>query len=104
VTAWRRRLARYARPHARGLAVVVLLILLTSALGTLQPWPLKLLVDYVLRQRPLPSSAAWLRRLPGAASAAPLVGWLAGGTALLFLAGRAVEILQRYIQTGIGNA
>jgi ATP-binding cassette subfamily B protein/subfamily B ATP-binding cassette protein MsbA len=41
-------LLRYARPHARWLLSIVLISILMSATVALQPWPLKILVDYAL--------------------------------------------------------
>src|SRR2546426_708364 len=43
----------------------MLLMIFGVALATLMPWPMKLIVDYVLTNRPLPQSAAWIRGLPG---------------------------------------
>ena len=42
------RLLRYARKHARGLSVVLLMMLVEVGLQLLRPWPLKILVDDVL--------------------------------------------------------
>lgn len=51
-----RRLLAYAAPHRRAFGVIGLLTLLSSALAALQPWPLKLLVDHVLRLKPAPAA------------------------------------------------
>jgi ATP-binding cassette subfamily B protein/subfamily B ATP-binding cassette protein MsbA len=73
-------------------------------LHALQPWPLKLLVDHVLLERPLPNSMDWLALLPGADSSVILLGWLAAATLLVFAAVRAAGLLQDYIRTGIARA
>jgi ATP-binding cassette subfamily B protein/subfamily B ATP-binding cassette protein MsbA len=82
---WWLRLAHYARPHHRGLAWIVVVTLLGTALDLLGPWPLKLIVDNVLTHQPLPTSITWLQQLPRAASDQGLLVWLAAGVVLLFL-------------------
>jgi ATP-binding cassette subfamily B protein len=52
------RMLAYARPEWRGIAVVFALTALYSALAALQPWPLKILIDYGLASAALPS---WLQ-------------------------------------------
>ena len=48
-----RTIARYLRPHRGALALAVLLVLATSALELVKPWPLKVVVDNVLGGAPL---------------------------------------------------
>jgi ATP-binding cassette, subfamily B, bacterial len=101
--AWWLQLTRYARPHARGLSAVIALMLLGTAFDVLKPWPMKLLVDYVLARRPVPRGAAWIAALPGGTESAGLLAWCAGGTLLLFLALRALGSIRGYIQSGVAN-
>ena len=49
------RLLRRVRPHWRGLSCVVLSIALLSAAEVLAPFPLKVLVDNVLGDKPAPA-------------------------------------------------
>jgi len=99
---WWLQLMGYGKPHLGGLSIVVLLMLLGIVIDTLKPWPMKLIVDQVLQGRPFPSLAAWLTKLPGATSKISLLGWLTGGTVLLFLAGQLVLITSSYLQSGLG--
>ena len=46
----------FLRPHRGRVAVLVLLMASQIVLGALQPWPLKIVIDYVLDQRPLPAA------------------------------------------------
>ncbi len=101
--AWWLRLGRYALPYRNGLSSILLLMLVGVGLDVLNPWPLKLIVDHVLVNQPLPAAVIWLKTLPGAESPTGLLGWLAGGTILLFLARQVVSIIQTYIQTGVGQ-
>lgn len=54
------RLLRYARPHLRGLTVVVAAMLAEVGLQLLRPWPLKLLIDNVLGGHRIPGALTWL--------------------------------------------
>jgi ATP-binding cassette subfamily B protein len=53
-----RRVLAYARPHWRALATVLALTLVYSALAALQPWPLKVLIDYTSGTDTLPPAFA----------------------------------------------
>src|SRR5262249_55695668 len=48
----------FMRPHRHRAALLVVLLAIEIALGALQPWPLKIVIDYVLNQHPLPASVA----------------------------------------------
>src|SRR5258706_14575741 len=50
-----KRLLPYARRQRRFFIRISGLTLAASALAALQPWPMKLLVDHVLGQKPLPA-------------------------------------------------
>jgi ATP-binding cassette subfamily B protein len=45
---------RYLRPYRRRLAVAIAQVVLLDALEILKPWPLKIVVDYVLPRRAVP--------------------------------------------------
>jgi ATP-binding cassette, subfamily B, bacterial len=100
---WWLRLARYARPHGRGLALLLLLALVGVSLGVLAPWPLKLVVDYVLTGRPLPDGAAWIALLPGGGAPAAALAWLAFGTVAVLMATQAVVLARAYVEAGVGG-
>src|SRR6185369_5222824 len=72
------RLLAYARPQGRSFALIVVLSILGSVLVTLQPWPVKLIVDSILQGQPLPAPIrGLLDRWQVAPSGAALAGWLA---------------------------
>jgi len=51
----------FMRPYRGRMTLVAVLLLLEVALGALQPWLLKIVIDYVLVGRPIPEPfAAWL--------------------------------------------
>jgi ATP-binding cassette subfamily B protein/subfamily B ATP-binding cassette protein MsbA len=54
----------FMRPYRGRMMLVAVLLLLEVALGALQPWLLKVVIDYVLVGRPMPAPfAAWLRSI-----------------------------------------
>ncbi|MFL5818318.1 MAG: ABC transporter ATP-binding protein [Conexibacter sp.] len=55
-----RRIGPYLRPH-KGLAITSLVLMALSALmALLAPWPLAILLDTVLGEKPLPSLLGWM--------------------------------------------
>src|SRR5258706_6526293 len=100
---WWMRLLRYAPRHARGLSGIAVMLLLGIALEVLRPWPLKMIVDDVLKGKPLPEGVRWIGSLPGAQSANGLLAWLAGGTVLLFVAAQVISIVVMHLRSEVGG-
>ncbi|HUR32754.1 MAG TPA: ABC transporter ATP-binding protein [Vicinamibacterales bacterium] len=71
----------YVRPYRGRVAGVAALTLLQVGLGALEPWPLKLVIDYVLGQHDLPE---------------PVRGW-----AFSMTAGNSVALLVTFVATGV---
>src|SRR5262249_59735774 len=64
----------YARQHRRALAGVLAAMLLKVGLDVLKPWPLKILIDYVLSDQPLsPGVTRGVGLLPGVGTPGGLV-------------------------------
>jgi ATP-binding cassette subfamily B protein/subfamily B ATP-binding cassette protein MsbA len=59
------RVLGYAAPQWRALGAVVALSILVSLFAALQPWPLKVLVDYALGEAPFPEAAGSALRAAG---------------------------------------
>jgi ATP-binding cassette subfamily B protein len=80
------RLVRYVLPHVPALGAVLAATALMIALEVLRPWPLKILVDNVLGESPLPPMlAAALDHLPGGVERGALLTGAALATVLIFL-------------------
>src|SRR6266704_2908053 len=76
----------YAWRRWPALSGVVMAMLLKIGLDVLKPWPMKLLIDHVLREEPVQAVFGWtLPWLPGADSREGLLGWCVGATVLIFL-------------------
>ncbi len=98
------RLLRYAARRWTGLLVVLAIMFLKTGMELLKPLPMKLLVDNVLDQKPLPGIAARLIEiLPGAVSREGLLIWTVGATVLLFLSGWALGLASAYANIGFGQ-
>jgi ABC-type multidrug transport system fused ATPase/permease subunit len=73
----------FLRPHRRRVGVLLVLLSIQIVLGALQPWPLKIVIDYVLDQRPLPSwAAAPLTVITGGHITALLILFVVAGVVL----------------------
>lgn len=82
------RLLKYALPNWRGLAAVLVTMLLGIGLDVLRPWPMKLMVDNVLGQLPVPNAVlTLLHYLPASEGAVGLLFWISISTVLIFIAG-----------------
>lgn len=100
---WWIRLCRYARPQSRGLGVLLTLMLAAIGIDLLKPWPMKIIVDNVLRGTPLPARADWLTHLPRGDTPVGLLAWMALATLLIFVVAQGLRMLQNYVQTGLGG-
>lgn len=65
MTAWHRRLLGYTRGHWPRLGMLMLCGALIMACEVIAPWPIKLLLDYVIVDQPLPNGWGWLGMLAG---------------------------------------
>ena len=94
----------YAFRRWEQLLIVLITTLLRIGLNVLRPWPMALLIDYVLRKTPKPP---WLARLvellPGPATDGALIGWSVGATVLIFLFGWALGLVTNYSNISLGQ-
>jgi len=100
---WWVRLAAYAAPERVRLSGLFGLVLLGIGLEALLPWPVKLIVDHVLKDEALPEIVGWMHALPGAGSPFGLLGWLAGSVFLVFVAAQCVHLTKAVIQAGASS-
>ena len=70
------------RPHWKAMSLALAGVAAEAMASLLEPWPLKIVLDYLLQSRPLPG---WMM---------PVVGWIGGGTlAVLNVAVVAVAVI-----------
>ena len=103
VRSWWWRLLSMARPRMGVVASVLLLSMAGVGFSLLKPWPLKIIVDYVLPGKPLPAHLQWLAHLPGAGSREGLLGWLTASTVIVFLIGWIITVVVRYVRVDTGG-
>jgi ATP-binding cassette subfamily B protein/subfamily B ATP-binding cassette protein MsbA len=98
------RVLRYARPHRRGLLVLIATMAATVGLSLLQPWPMKFLVDQALGGQPWPS---WLSSVidwfPGPGGRKELLVLLALATVVLFVAMTGVSMVSSVVSVRVGQ-
>jgi ATP-binding cassette subfamily B protein/subfamily B ATP-binding cassette protein MsbA len=102
MSGWVRSLLRNALSEVRGLGTILGLAVAGVGIAALGPWPLKLIVDQVLRGEPLSDRFSWLRPLFNQPSASVLL-LLVGATIMIFVAGQLVKLCQAYIHRGVGE-
>jgi ATP-binding cassette, subfamily B, bacterial len=90
------RIGRYLRPYRKLVALSVTVAILISVTSLLSPWPLKLIVDSVLGQQPLPWPLTNLGRAANKFNL--LIATVAGGL-LIVVAHNALTVLHSYINT-----
>ncbi|HSH83062.1 MAG TPA: ABC transporter transmembrane domain-containing protein, partial [Herpetosiphonaceae bacterium] len=89
-----RRLLRYMAPYWKGRALMVLMTLLSIAFSLLQPWPMKILVDHVFGNTPMPGTLAqMLALLPGAGTSEGLLAWTVLAGLAIFAANSAMDVV-----------
>jgi len=100
---WQIALLKYAQPYKKGISLILMLMISGIFFDLLMPWPLKLIVDYVVTGEELPGYASWLYFLPGVGSAFSLIVILAFTTVVLFLLSKTATIWKMYIKEGVGS-
>ena len=95
------RLIRYASPPWREFASILALTTAGVGFSVLRPWPLKLIVDYVLPGEPLPAPTESIARLLGTSSPRLLLAGLALATVLFFLGNWVIQLIKNYKSKGL---
>jgi ATP-binding cassette subfamily B protein/subfamily B ATP-binding cassette protein MsbA len=91
---------RRSRPHLGRLALAIVCVILGAALEVLKPWPLKVVIDNVLRGAPL--SAAWPARAAQLSPANLLIAACVGLVVLYTVLGL-INVFNNYISISIGQ-
>jgi ABC-type multidrug transport system fused ATPase/permease subunit len=98
------RLLRYLRSHLGELTIILISMSFMIGFEVLQPWPLKILVDHILGQQPLPESLQETAKvLPGLTGVQGLLAWVCAGMVLLFLASTAMSMLHTRAAVRLGQ-
>src|SRR5207244_151690 len=93
----------FLRPHRRRVALLAILLLAEIALGALQPWPIKIVIDYALSQHPLPEPfRPWILSITGGERVGLLVLFVAAGV-VLQIANQFVSAYGTQVQVDTGQ-
>jgi ATP-binding cassette, subfamily B, bacterial len=95
------RLLSYVRPHWHALAILVGTMAFDIGLELAKPWPLKLLIDNVLGDKPIPH---FLTALPGVDGRHGLLVWVVLATIAIFLGGTAANMSNSYFSLKLGQS
>jgi ATP-binding cassette, subfamily B, bacterial len=99
-----RRLAAYALPYWKGLALIACITLLGAGVVLLQPWPMKVVVDHVLSgHEPAGLVAAVISALPGADATAGLLLWAVFAGLLLFAINSTIDVVLTFGWIRVGQ-
>jgi ATP-binding cassette, subfamily B, bacterial len=97
---------RIALRHRGGLSLLALLMLVEAALLAASPWPMKIIIDHVLADPPVPMPRgliALLSVLPGADDERGIILWMVAGTIVLFAATACLGLLQATLSATVGQ-
>jgi ATP-binding cassette subfamily B protein/subfamily B ATP-binding cassette protein MsbA len=98
------RLISYAAPYRWHWASIITVSLVGTALSVLQPWPLKVLVDHVLGDLPMPPSmAAVVDLAPGGDTAHGLLAYVVVAGLVIFAISSAVDVIVSLEWTRVGR-
>jgi len=93
----------FLQPYRRRVALLAMLLLSEIGLGALQPWPLKVVIDYVFEQHPIPEPFAhWLAAIHGGNLTALLVILVVAGV-LLQVTNQLVSAYGTQVQVDTGQ-
>jgi ATP-binding cassette, subfamily B, bacterial len=96
------RVVDLLRPHWKAMTLALVGVGGVAAADLLEPWPMKIVLDYVLHSRPMP---AWMTTIVGrigSGSVAVLNGAVAAVAAIAAV-GAASSYLQSYLTTNVGQ-
>src|ERR1051326_8872580 len=97
------RIAGLLRPHWKGVGVALAAVIGITAADVLQPWPLKIVLDYVLAGRRMP---AWLASFTSAAfggDKTAILNFAVISVALITVLDSISSYVESYVMTSIGQ-
>ena len=94
------RTLQYLRPYWRKSAFSGVVIVLTSLVGLLAPWPLQIVIDHILGEQPLPPALAELVGPLAAKPVALMVIAVVAGLVITLIV-NALTVLNAYLNTAV---
>lgn len=94
----------YALRRWPALVGVLACTLVKIFFDVLKPWPMKFLVDYVLKAEPMPENVhGAVSLLPGTTTAQGLILWCISATVVLFILGKLLHLLSSCVNLSFGQ-
>ena len=100
---WRPTTWRLLRPHGRVLALGIAAILVESAANLAEPWPLKIVLDNVLKSKPARGSFQQLILSFGGTDKVALLKFTALAVVAIAILGAACNYTEKYISASLGQ-
>ena len=97
-----RTIVDFLRPHWKALALALLAVVGEAGADLLEPWPLKVVLDYLLQSKRPPAWMGWALRWIGHEKLAVL-NFAVGAVALIAVVGAVSSYLENYLTTSIGQ-
>src|SRR5437762_11088930 len=96
-------LSRFLRPHWKGLTFALLAVLGMTAADVLQPWPLKIVIDYVLAGRHMPEWLASVMKSAFGDDKGAILNFAVISVAVITAADSISSYVESYVMTSIGQ-
>ena len=96
-----REAVRRLRPHLGSLVLAVGGVMLSAAMEVLKPWPLKIVIDNVLRGAPL--HASWIPPAFANLARPQMLAAVCAGLVTLYVALAIINVLNNYLTIAIGQ-
>src|SRR3970040_1472404 len=92
----------YLRPHWKALSLALLAVVGEAATDLLEPWPLKIVLDYLLQSKPPPS---WLNSMIGwiGQDKLAVLNFAVLAVGVIAVGGALSSYLEKYLTTSVGQ-
>src|SRR5881296_485504 len=96
------RIVDLLRPHWKAMALALAAVTGEAAADLLEPWPIKIVLDYVLQSRQLPG---WMLIVTGWIGEGKLavLSFALAAVAAIAIAGAASSYLEKYLTASVGQ-
>jgi subfamily B ATP-binding cassette protein MsbA len=94
---------RVLRPHWKALSIAFAAVLIESASGLFDPWPIKIVLDYAIGSRPMPEWIARIVQGTFGEGKLAIVYFAAISTVVVAAVGAIASYTQNYLTTKIGQ-
>src|ERR1041384_7099014 len=91
------------RPHWKALSLAFVAVLGVTITDLLEPWPLKLVFDYLLKSKPLPAWLSPVASFIGDRDTTSILNFAAVALIVVAVLGAVSSYLEKYLTTSVGQ-